>query len=81
MTDEATYDAVPWYNITAKMVVTSTDSVVSNNYYEDEFLISIVDPCRMVTKGTSMTVGDGSTGISTNPYAFDRWSYNTIPIT
>ena len=73
MTDEATYDTNPWFNVTAKIVVTSTYSIVSNNAYEDEFLVSIVDPCRMVTKGTAMQVGDGVTGISTNPYAIDRW--------
>ena len=45
-TDFATYDMLPWYNVTAKLTVTSTNSVQTANYLEDTFDVTIVESCR-----------------------------------
>ena len=44
------YDDDPWFNVTAKLTVTSRYSMLEDErtYHEDEFDISIVEQCRMV---------------------------------
>ena len=48
-TDFATYDMLPWYNVTAKLTITSTNSVQTANYLEDNFVVIIVESCRQVS--------------------------------
>ena len=42
------YDANPWYNVTARISMTSTKSTQTARYIEDTFQISIVEMCRLV---------------------------------
>ena len=72
----------PWYNITAKLTVISDYSVQENNQVEDTFLISIVEKCRMVSLGSSMSLGSGGYGTSeSSPYTIDMWQLLTVPMT
>ena len=73
----------PWYNITAKITVTSTVSVQTNNMIEDQFLISVVDKCRMVSKNVAMAVDSSGAGrgVVTNPYTIEMFQVLTIPMT
>ena len=81
--DESFHDMEPWYNITAKITVTSTLSVQTNNYIEDQFLISVVDKCRMVSLNTAMNVDSTAAGrgVATNPYTIEMFQVLTIPMT
>ena len=56
--DHATYDMEPWFNVTAKIWARSTSSDMTEDevYVEDEFLVSIVEKCRMVSLSTTMDV-------------------------
>lgn len=82
-TDETNLDMDPWYNVTAKITVTSTLSVQSSNYIEDTFKISVVDKCRMVGKSTSINVDStgANRGTATNPYTIEMFQVLTIPMT
>ena len=40
---ESTYDDDPWFNVTAKLTVTTDYSIEEENYYEDIFDISIAE--------------------------------------
>ena len=82
-TDETNLDMEPWYNVTAKITVTSTYSVQSNNYIEDTFKISVVDKCRMVSLNTAMNVDStgAGRGTATNPYTIEMFQVLSIPMT
>ena len=73
----------PWYNITAKITVTSTVSVQTNNMIEDQFLISVVDKCRMVSKNVAMNVDSSGAGrgVVATPYTIEMFQVLTIPMT
>ena len=65
-TDYATYDNADWFNVTIKLTVTSTQSGMSANYVEDEFLLTIYEECRTVELASAMTFGSSS-------YTFNFW--------
>lgn len=69
----AAYDMDPWFNVTARLVVTSDYSVQDEYYVEDLFDISIVEKCRTVSLDTTMGVTGGGSGTFATPYAIDMW--------
>ena len=71
----------PWFNVTAKLFVTSDYSVQEDNYIADEFVISIVEKCRMVNLDATMGVTSGGLGVFGNPYLIDMWQLLDIPVT
>ena len=72
---------LPWYNITARLSVTSDHSVQTNNKVSDTFLITIVEKCRMVSIDTAMVLNSGLLGTRGNPYTIDMWQRLDIPMT
>lgn len=77
----ATYDADPWFNITARLSVTAHLSEQTNNYVEDIFDIYIVDKCRMVYLTAAPTLGSGGSGTLSSPYVVHMWDLLNIPVT
>lgn len=72
---------VPWFNITAKVTVSSDYSVQEKNYAEDTFLVSIVEKCRMVSLSAPVSIGSGGYGQSESlPYTIDMWQLLTVPM-
>ena len=49
-------DDTDWFNITAKLTVESRYSVQDDNSYEDQFVISVAEKCRMVQLDSTMVV-------------------------
>ena len=65
----------PWFNVTARLWVrsTSSDQAEDDVYKVDEFLVSIVEKCRMVSLNAAMDVQVGGSGTSSSHYTIDLW--------
>ena len=87
-TDYSTYDMYPWYNITMRLSVETTESTESSDtILYDSFDVIIVEKCRMVEIDTVMNVQQSAStshsgsGTSSSPLKVNMWDYIRSPVT